>query len=153
MTENEIPYEPIPEELFTVDESSSLIEKMNRLLDLKYELMKLAGQLDDCKAQYESLENEIYDDMTSEAVQRTTVAGHTLYLNPQTYISVKASGKLRAYEWLKENGYDHLLKTSVSCHAGTLTAEMKRRLQEGGDLPEDLFNHAVKNKIGIRKAK
>jgi phage host-nuclease inhibitor protein Gam len=143
----------IPNDLFTMPKDSTLTQKLARLIDLKYELIDLTTQLDDCKNQFEQVEAEAFDQMLSEGVQNIKIGQHKLYLNPRTYISVKAAEKDTAFAWLRRNGYDHLIKTKEDCHAGTLTAEMKTRLEEGGDVPDELFNIATKNKIGMRQSK
>ncbi len=59
-------------------------------------------------------------------------------------------GKEKGYEWLRENGAGELVQETVN--AGTLAAFAKNKIvDEGIDLPENLFKVSTYKAIGVNK--
>lgn len=54
-----------------------------------------------------------------------------------------------AYAWLRENGYDALIKETVNSSA--LSGAAKEMLEQGLELPDDLFKTTSKDGISITK--
>jgi len=102
----------------------------------------------------------------------------------QTYgASILVQNRPAAYEWLRENGYDDIIKNSVICqfgrgeddqasafaafaqqqgyvpeqkteiHPQTLRAFVKERVEEGDDFPMELFGAWVGQRAVIKKGK
>jgi len=102
----------------------------------------------------------------------------------QTYgASILVNNRPQAYEWLRENGYDDIIKNSVICqfgrgeddqasafaafaqqqgyvpeqkteiHPQTLRAFVKERVEEGDEFPMELFGAWVGQRAVIRKGK
>ena len=97
--------------------------------------------------------------------------------------SILVKNRPMAYEWLRDNGYDDIIKNIVSCqfgrgeddqasafqafatqqgypagqnesiHAGTLKAFVKERIEAGDDFPHDLFGAYVGQRAVIKGAK
>ena len=97
--------------------------------------------------------------------------------------SILVKNRPVAYEWLRDNGYDDIIKNIVSCqfgrgeddqasafqafasqqgypadqnesiHAGTLKAFVKERIEAGDDFPHDLFGAYVGQRAVIKGAK
>jgi len=71
--------------------------------------------------------------------------GKEISLTEQTYVSIPASNKERAYAWLKENGYGALVKT-----------ETKENVSPGAlrpmadDLPDSIFKINPVKKVKIK---
>jgi len=102
----------------------------------------------------------------------------------QTYgASILVNNRPQAYEWLRENGYDDIIKNSVICqfgrgeddqasafaafaqqqgyvpeqkteiHPQTLRAFVKERVEEGDEFPMELFGAWVGQRAVIKKGK
>jgi len=102
----------------------------------------------------------------------------------QTYgASILVNKRPEAYEWLRENGYDDIIKNSVSCsfgrgeddlanafaafaqtqgylpeqktsvHPQTLRAFVKERCEEGSEFPMELFGAWVGQRAVIKRGK
>jgi len=102
----------------------------------------------------------------------------------QTYgASILVNNRPQAYEWLRDNGYDDIIKNSVICqfgrgeddqasafaafaqqqgyvpeqkteiHPQTLRAFVKERVEEGDEFPMELFGAWVGQRAVIRKGK
>lgn len=102
----------------------------------------------------------------------------------QTYgASILVKNRPQAYEWLRDNGYDDIIKNSVICqfgrgeddqasafaafaqqqgyvpeqkteiHPQTLRAFVKERVEEGDDFPMELFGAWVGQRAVIKKGK
>ena len=102
----------------------------------------------------------------------------------QTYgASILVDNRPRAYEWLRDNGYDDIIKNTVACqfgrgeddlanafaafaqqqgyvpeqktevHPQTLRAFVKERVEEGDEFPMELFGAWVGQRAVIKKGK
>lgn len=138
---------------FFDEPDSNLLDVLNALVVQKELVAEMKAGLEDEVKHMEELQEQAFEMMTQAGVQNVQLGNKKLYLMPRRYLSVKAANREQAFEWLRENGYSHLLKEKIDCHAGTLTAELKPWLEDGGTLPDDLFNDSVKNIIGVRTLK
>lgn len=59
------------------------------------------------------------------------------------------AGQPKAWDWLRENGHDALIKPTVN--ASSLSAVAKEMIENGSELPEDLFRVHTKEAISITK--
>lgn len=102
----------------------------------------------------------------------------------QTYgAHINLDNKAAAHQWLRDNGFDDLIKNRVTCefgrgedqaaddfmqaairmghspaqkadvHPSTLKAFVKERIESGGDIPHDLFGVFTGNRATIKKGK
>lgn len=100
----------------------------------------------------------------------TLATGQTLQIKDTVHCSITAANKPRAYVWLDENGHGSLIKSQITCkfargesdmadeafealidvganpnqvesvHPGTLKAWAREEINNGRDLPANLFN-------------
>ena len=102
----------------------------------------------------------------------------------QTYgAHIKVDNKPEAHQWLRDNGFDDIIKNTVSCefkrgedssandfmemasqmgltpaqktdvHPMTLKGFVKERIEAGGDFPQDLFGVFTGNRATIKRGK
>ena len=109
--------------------------------------------------------------------------GSTVEVKPTYGASILVKDRPAAYEWLRENGFDDIIKNVISCqfgrgeddqasafhafasqqgypadqnesiHASTLKAFVKERIETGEDFPHTLFGAYVWQRAIIRGAK
>lgn len=109
--------------------------------------------------------------------------GSTVDVKPTYGASILVANRPLAYEWLRENGYDDIIKNVVSCefgrgeddqasafkafaskegfpvdqtesvHSGTLKAFVRERVEAGEDFPMELFGAYVGQRAIIKGAK
>jgi hypothetical protein len=56
--------------------------------------------------------------------------------------------KQQAYTWLKDQGLGSLVKENVSWQS--LQASLKEQLENGEEIPEELFNHQTERTVTLR---
>ena len=102
----------------------------------------------------------------------------------QTYgAHIRADNKAQAHQWLRDNGFDDIIKNTVTCefkrgedgaasefmeiaasmghapmqkadvHPMTLKGFVKERIESGGDIPHDLFGVFTGNRATIKRGK
>lgn len=69
----------------------------------------------------------------------------------KTYASISSDNVEVAYTWLREHGYEALIKLTVNSSA--LSGAAKELLEKGEELPEDKFSVHTKDGISITKKK
>ena len=109
--------------------------------------------------------------------------GATVKVMPTYGASILVNNRPAAYDWLRENGYDDIIKNVVSCqfgrgeddqassfqafavqqgypaaqdesiHAGTLKAFVRERVEAGDEFPMELFGAWVGQRAVIKGAK
>ncbi len=109
--------------------------------------------------------------------------GSTVDVKPTYGASILVANRPLAYDWLRENGYDDIIKNVVSCefgrgeddkasafkefatnegfpadqnesvHAGTLKAFVRERVEAGDDFPMELFGAYIGQRAIIKGAK
>ena len=109
--------------------------------------------------------------------------GSTVEVKPTYGASILVKDRPAAYEWLRENGFDDIIKNVISCqfgrgeddqasafhafasqqgypadqnesiHASTLKAFVKERIETGEDFPHTLFGAYVGQRAVIKGAK
>ena len=109
--------------------------------------------------------------------------GSTVEVKPTYGASILVKDRPAAYEWLRENGFDDIIKNVISCqfgrgeddqasafhafasqqgyptsqnesiHSGTLKAFVKERIEAGEDFPHQLFGAYVGQRAIIKGAK
>jgi len=109
--------------------------------------------------------------------------GSEVSIKPQYGASILVDNRPAAYEWLRENGYDDIIKNTVACtfgrgeddkasafkafaekegffaeqntgiHHTTLRAFVKERVENGDDFPMELFGAYVGQRAIIKRSK
>ena len=109
--------------------------------------------------------------------------GSTVEVKPTYGASILVKDRPAAYDWLRDNGFDDIIKNVISCqfgrgeddqasafhafasqqgyptnqnesiHAGTLKAFVKERIEAGEDFPHTLFGAYVGQRAVIKGAK
>ena len=115
-----------------------------------YEKCRLAAEK--AKAEYDAMRFRlVVDAFEKEGVSNMSVSHiGTVYLTDDVRASIPAVNKMAAWQWLRDNGYEHLIVETIN--AGTLKSWAKERLVENDELPEDLFNIQPYTYAKIKKA-
>jgi hypothetical protein len=109
--------------------------------------------------------------------------GSQVTIKPTYGASIKVEDRPQAYEWLRENGYDDIIKNTVTCafgrgeddnasafaalaekegfipsqkeeiHSSTLRAFIKERVENGDEFPSELFGAYVGQRAVINRSK
>jgi|TARA_R100001224_G_scaffold112953_2_gene96744 hypothetical protein len=109
--------------------------------------------------------------------------GSQVTIKPTYGASIKVEDRPQAYEWLRENGYDDIIKNTVTCafgrgeddnasafaalaekegfipsqkeeiHSSTLRAFIKERVENGDEFPSELFGAYVGQRAVIKRSK
>jgi hypothetical protein len=109
--------------------------------------------------------------------------GSQIDVKPTYGASILVDNRPKAYEWLRDNGYDDIIKNNVSVsfgrgeddlanafkavaekegyvpqqdtsiHAGTLKAFVRERIEAGDEFPMELFGAYVGQRAFIKKGK
>lgn len=83
-------------------------------------------------------------------VDSINTSGRQFILNPEFHASMPQNKQEKGMAWLREKGYDMLIKEGVN--AQTLTGAMKEYIQEKGELPpEDVMTLHIGHYISMRK--
>jgi len=133
--------------------SNPMLELADQLLAIREELDRLEERRKELTALEERTEQQLFELMMVEEVEKFTRAGRTFRPEIKTYASIKAECKEAAFQWLRENGFGDLIKEQVSAQALT---SLYKELDENGELPEEftsMLNVYHKQKIAIRKGR
>jgi hypothetical protein len=109
--------------------------------------------------------------------------GAVVKVTPTYGASILVENRPKAYDWLRDHGYDDIIKNTVSCqfgrgederanrfaefaaekgfapeqkteiHAQTLRAFVKERVENGDEFPMELFGAYVGQRATIKKGK
>lgn len=97
--------------------------------------------------------NELKIKTIPEAFEREGVTTFTLADGSRVSVSstvrasVKVGKKSEAYEWLKANNLADLITETVN--AGTLSAAIKKMMEDGTEPPDDVFNVHVQSMASL----
>jgi len=163
----------------TIAELATSVQKTSkRIADLE-------SQLKAAKENLRQLTDEDIPDMLfSLGVQSFKLHDGGEVSVKQTYgAHIKLDNKAAAHNWLRSNGFDDIIKNSVTCtfgrgedqaatdfmevagnlghspaqkadvHPSTLKAFVKERIESGGDIPHDLFGVFTGNRATIKQGK
>jgi len=117
-------------------ELKTLVEEFSRL---KSEKDLLEEKLTELNKRIEILaRQEIPAAMDDAGIHNVNFEGiGRISLRADVFASISADNKEAAYEWLEATGRGSLIKSSVN--ASALKAAVKSWLQDGEQIPEDLF--------------
>ena len=173
-----------------LDEVSN--EGVRTIAELATAAKKYNNQLADLetqtKAVKESLrkitDDDLPDMLFSLGVTSFKLAdGSEVSVKPTYGANIRLDRKIEAHQWLRDNGFDDLIKNIVACefkrgedekatdfmevasqmgyaatqkadvHSSTLKAFVKERIESGGDIPLDLFGVFTGNRATIKRGK
>jgi len=134
---------------FGQDADEFMVEDMASLYDLVAAKGELESKLDETKALIATVEDRLFKAMENKDIQSIKHGGRNFYRRVDTYITIKGEAKERGMEWLESHGWGDLIKPSVNSRS--LASTVKREMESPEELPQDMFNIVIKNRIGIRK--
>ena len=154
-----------------VSQEAKLADLEQRTKDAKRELLQLT-------------DNELPNMLAEIGLSKMTLDDGSEVTVKQTYgASILVANRPKAYDWLRDNGYDDIIKNVVSCqfgrgedekalafkavaenegypadqktdiHSGTLRAFVKERCEAGDDFPMDLFGAYIGQRAIIKRSK
>ena len=170
-----------------LDNSSlATVSKLARAIAVKEkEINSLDEQLKAAKKEMLKLTDEELPGAMAEVglASFTLDDGSEINVKPTYGASILVKNRPAAYEWLRENGYDDIIKNTVSCdfgrgeddlassfkalaekeghvpqqntgiHSSTLRAFVKERVENGDQFPMELFGAWVAQRAVIKRGK
>ena len=106
------------------------------------EIAEMEGHLKEMKENYRRLTEEIIPEAMAELGMKSLKMedGSSLEIKPYYSASISEARRAEAYEWLRKNGFDDIIKNTVSVRFGrgedTLCAQLLNLLGEKG-VPAD----------------
>ena len=155
----------------TNNSALSTVSKLARAIKAKeQEVQSLDDQLKLAKKELLKLTDEELPASMAEVglASFTLDDGSEVNIKPTYGASILVKNREAAYEWLRENGYDDLIKNTVKAfaskegylaeqatgiHSSTLRAFVKERVENGDEFPMDLFGAYVAQRAVIKRGK
>lgn len=103
--------------------------------------------------EYDHIKLKALPDLMAEMELRTfTVEGAgRVQIGGDVYASISADNKEKAYAWLREHNYGSLITETVN--ASTLKAWCKEGMEQGREMPDDLFKVTPYSRATLVKVK
>jgi hypothetical protein len=145
----------IKEQINRIQDEASTI-KLATLESALGTLME-ARELDDMLKDLKSAIGKIYKDLKEidipakfeeAGVTSITIGGYRFTKSESIRASMK--DKIAAYDWLRNNDLEDLITETVN--SSTLSATARTLMEEGKELPEDMFNVYIMNNTSVTKA-
>lgn len=129
----------------------TLLAKRMRQLDEIHTALDVVRKT--LNAEYDHIKLKALPDLMNELELRTfTVEGAgRVQIGGDVYASISADQKDGAYQWLRDNNYGDLIVETVN--ASTLKAWCKEGLEQGRDMPEELFKITPYTRATLVKVK
>lgn len=166
------------------DDLSSVGALAKRAKELEKEIDDLAKVLDERKEQQRKLLEEAIPAKLEElGMKKFTMSdGSQIDVKPFYSASIKVENRAQAFEWLRQHGFDDIIKNTVSVRFGrhedrlcnelinflrsknypvdqeqkiesqTLKAWVRERVERGEAFPQDLFGAYIGQKATIKSA-
>lgn len=83
-------------------------------------------------------------------ISSITVEGYRYTISENVYASIPPEGKVDAYAWLRSNDLAALIIETVN--ASTLSAQARALMEEGKELPPELFKVSILPNVSMTKA-
>tara|TARA_Y100000034_G_C6908939_1_gene422720 strand:- start:3656 stop:4072 length:417 start_codon:yes stop_codon:yes gene_type:complete len=131
---------------------SSYLELATAMRDLKASIDELGKQKSALQKQYDHIAQILVPEkMEGEDIDVITVKGvGRLKVTSQLRCSVKAAHKFDLDQWLRTNGFEDLISTTVN--SSTLKAFVKEQMSLGNEVPTDYLNLHAYNMTSLTKA-
>ncbi len=166
------------------EDLSSVAALARRSKLLEKEIEEIEAVLSERKDQQRKLLEETVPNMLAELGMKdfTMSDGSKITIKPFYSASIKEENRAQAYEWLRENGYDDIIKNTVSVRFGrnedqlceallnllreqnypveqaqkiepqTLKAWVREQVERGSAFPTELFGVHIGQKATIKSA-
>ena len=166
-------------------ELGTIAEVAKEIRDKELRILSLEVQLKDHKKELNKLTDEDLPQMLTEiGLSSFTLEDGSAVTIKQTYgASIRVDDRLKAHDWLRENGHDDIIKNSVYCsfgrgeddqasafqafatkegfpveqkteiHSQTLRAWVKERVENGEEFPMELFGACIGQRAVIKGRK
>ena len=166
------------------EDLSSVGALAKRAKELEAEIKELEDTVDERKQQQRKLLEETIPAMLQELglSKFSMLDGSEITVKPFYSASIKEENRAAAYEWLREHGYDDIIKNTVSVRFGrnedqlcetllnqlreqnypveqaqkiepqTLKAWVREQVERGSEFPTELFGVYVGQKASIKSA-
>jgi len=121
-----------------------------KMADLKASIDELGEKKKALQKEYDDLRfNQVPDALDEAGVNSINIKGvGTLYTADDLNVSVP--DKQATYEWLSENGFGDIIKPYI--FPQTVKAFVKEQINEGNELPDDLFKVSAFTRAVIKSA-
>lgn len=89
----------------------------------------------------------------AEGIKTLTDAetGDRITITQRMFASIPAEKRDEAYDWLRSNGHASLIVETVN--ASSLSAFAKSQMEEGIELPEEIFKTTIINQVSLTRGK
>jgi hypothetical protein len=156
-----VPDEPIPSEtstaseVFTVGDPDELprtmVESAKEYGEESRSIKAAESKIKLRKADLRLKEEALYATFEDVGITSFSTGGYTYFARIDTYASVDAAKRGAAFKWLRDIGYDYLIKETVN--AQSLTAEVKKHIEETQETPgeDEGIKIRIVNRVGVRK--
>ena len=163
----------------------TIAEIARRVQHQQTDVARLEDELKQSKEDLRKLTDEDLPSMLHElGVQSFTLDdGSKVDVKPTYGAHIRADNKAAAHQWLRDNGFDDIIKNQVTCtfgrgeddqaasfveiavssghapiqkadvHPSTLKAFVKERIEAGRDIPQDLFGVYTGHRATIKRGK
>jgi hypothetical protein len=164
------------------EDLSSIGARAKRAKELEKEIKDLDVVIDERKGQYRKLLEETIPGMLAELGMKSfkMADGSTVDVKPFYSASIKEENRAQAFEWLRQHGYDDIIKNTVSVRFGrnedrlcedllaqlrsqgfpveqaqkvesqTLKAWVREMVEQGVEFPTELFGAYIGQKASIK---
>lgn len=164
------------------EDLSSIGALAKRAKELEKEIKDLDDIVDERKSQYRKLLEETIPGMLAELGMKSfkMADGSTVDVKPFYSASIKEENRAKAFEWLRQHGYDDIIKNTVSVRFGrnedrlcedllaqlrsqgfpveqaqkvepqTLKAWVREMVEQGVEFPTELFGAYIGQKASIK---
>jgi hypothetical protein len=164
------------------EDLSSIGALAKRAKELEKEIKDLEDIVDERKSQYRKLLEETIPGMLAELGMKSfkMADGSTVDVKPFYSASIKDENRAQAFEWLRQHGYDDIIKNTVSVRFGrnedrlcegllaqlrsqgfpvehaqkvesqTLKAWVREMVEQGVEFPTELFGAYIGQKASIK---
>lgn len=164
------------------EDLSSIGALAKRAKELEKEIKDLEDIVDERKSQYRKLLEETIPGMLAELGMKSfkMADGSTVDVKPFYSASIKEENRAQAFEWLRQHGYDDIIKNTVSVRFGrnedrlcedllaqlrsqgfpveqaqkvesqTLKAWVREMVEQGVEFPTELFGAYIGQKASIK---
>lgn len=110
----------------------------------------LSDALSELSDVMKKLRQEIMPAIFSESgVSSISIDGYRYTISHTTRASIPADTKLEAYDWLRNNELGALIIETVN--ASTLSAQAKKMMEDGEELPDSLFKVYLQPGVSVTK--
>lgn len=137
------------EQVKTSDNVPLICNTYKEIYDFHKELEALTKIISGIKSELSEL--ELPEILENNKMDSLKTGGRNFFPQPRLFISIKSGKEEEGCAWLRELGYDPIIKETVN--GNTLSSSMLEFVRNKGVLPpEEFFNVHIKNSISMRKA-